>query len=248
MAVFSQPPTFLQLIGADGLGWLVGLKDDTTELDARKNAFNKAYVECAGLLKGYWRRRSFDYTASSSPALTVNVRAYNTPTTSGAVFDTPGRLYYRESGGMVDVRILDDLEWLERSATQTSDAGDPAFARVVQTTSATQLELSRPVSQGFIDRIGTLTLEYYIAIAHLSANGDTTILPRNLTLLLIEVAAWMYALTQGDYQLADRLAPAAERAKAEFLRHDVTRLGRAFQQRPAHNYLGTKRRLTRDYR
>lgn len=207
-----------------------------------------AYIELSGLIKGYWRRRSFDYTASSSPDLTAGTRAYNTPTTTGAVFDSIGRLGYRSSGTWADVPVLGDAEWLEKSSTRSTDTGDPQFARLVQTASATQLELNRPISQNFIDAIGTLTLEYHIAVAHLSGDTDTTILPRNRVHLILPLAAWYYGMGQGDFQLVDRFEKKAEWAKAEMLRHDLTRTGRPRQLRPTHSYTGARGRIvSRDY-
>ena len=247
MAVFTQPLDLVSLAGTDGVGWLVGLRDNTTDINARYNAVNWAYVELAGHLKGYWRRRSFDYTSSSSPALTAGTRAYAVPTTAGAAFDTAGRLYYRSSGVMIDVPIIGDAEWLERSMTRSADAGYPDYARIVQTASATQVELNRPVSQAFIDTIGTLTLEYFIAIAHLSAATDTTVLPRNYVHLIIPLAAWWYAISQGDHQLANQLKPEAERARAQVLRHDLTRTGRPRQLRPTYSYTGRRRVSHADY-
>lgn len=248
MAVFTQPLDFVSLFGTDGVGWLVGIRDNTTDVNARKNAVNWAYVELAGLIKGYWRRRSFDYTSSSSPALTAGTRAYSVPITSGAIFDEIGMLYYRQSGTEIDVPVLGDSEWLERSATRTADAGYPQYARLVQTASATQIELNRPVNQAFIDSIGTLTLEYFIAIAHLSGDTDTTVLPRNRVHLIIPLAAWWYAISQGDHQLANQLRAKAEEAKVLILKHDLTRTGRPRQLRPSYSYTGMKGRVvSRDY-
>lgn len=241
MAVFTEPLDFVSLYGTDGLGWLVGVRDNTTDVNARKNAVNWAYVELAGLIKGYWRRRNFDYTSASSPALTAGTRAYNTPTTSGAVFDEVGRLYYRDAGRMVDVPFVGDSEWLERSATRSADVGYPAYARLVRTASAIQIELNRPVSQGFIDSVGTLTFEHFIAIAHLSGDTDTTVLPRNRVHLIIPLAAWWYALSQGDMALANQLKPKAEEAKVLILKHDLTRTGRPRQLRPTYSYTGQRR-------
>lgn len=207
-----------------------------------------AYVELAGLIKGYWRRRSFDYTASSSPTLTAGTRAYNTPTPSGAVFDSVGRLGFRRSGAWADVPVLGDAEWLEKSSTRTTDAGEPQFARLVQTASATQIELNRPISQNFIDSISALTLEYHIAIAHLSADTDTTVLPRNRVHLILPLAVWYYGMGQGDFKLANGFEKKAEWAKAEMLRHDLTRTGRPRQLRPTYSYTGQRGRVvSRDY-
>jgi hypothetical protein len=248
MAIDTSPVDFISLFGIDGLGWLVGIRDNTTDLNARKNAINRAYIELAGLIKGYWRRRSFDYTSSSSPALTAGTRAYNVPTTAGAVFDTIGRLYYRQSGVPRDVKVLGDSEWIERSATRTADAGYPEYARIVQTSSATQLELNRAVNQQFIDSIGTLTMEYHIAVAPLVNDTDTTILPRNLVPQILPLAGWYFAVSQGDHQLANQLSKEADRARANVLRHDLTRTGRPRQLRPMYNYQGVGRRSGRyDY-
>lgn len=248
MAVFTEPIDFVSLYGTDGVGWLVGIRNNTTDVNARKNAVNMAYKELAGHLKGYWRRRSFDYTSSSSPALTAGTRAYNTPTTSGAVFDSIARLGFRRSGVYADVPILGDAEWLEKSATDSSQTGDPQFARLVQTSSTTQIELNRPISSTFISSIGTLTLEYNIAIADLSGDTDTTVLPRNYVHLIIPLAAWWYAISQGDHNLANQLKPEAERARAAVLRHDLTRTGRPRQLRPSHSYTGSKgTSVSRDY-
>ncbi len=248
MAVFTQPIDFVSLYGTDGMGWLVGVRDNTTDLAARKNAVNMAYVELAGLIKGYWRRRSYDYTSGSTVPLVAGTRAYSVPTTTGAVFDSMGRLYYRSAGTVVDVPVLGDAEWLEKSTTRSTDVGFPDYARVVQTSSAVNIELNRPVSQTFIDQIATLTLEYHIAIAHLSNDTDTTVLPRNHVQLIIPVAAWWYALTQGDDALADRLKPECERAKATLMRQDLTRTGRPRRLRPTHSYTGQGGiRVKRDY-
>ena len=247
MAVWTTLIDFVSLFGANGLGFLVGDTASASET-YRKNAVNLAYVELAGFIKGYWRRRSFDYTSSSTPALTSGTRAYNTPTTSGAVFDSVGRLYYRSSGVVVDVPVLGDAEWLEKSATRSTDAGDPQFARLVQTSSAVQIELNRPISQNFIDSISTLTLEYHIAVAHLSGDTDTTILPRNRVHLILPLAAWYYGMGQGDFALVDRFEKKAEWAKAEMLRHDLTRTGRPRQLRPTSSYTGARGRVvSRDY-
>lgn len=241
MAVWTSPIDFVSLYGTNGLGFLVGDIQTTSETD-RKNAVNLAYHDLAGLIKGYWRRRSFDYTSSSTPSLTAGTRAYNVPTTSGAVFDEIGRLYYRESGSVRDVEILGDADWLARSATRSADAGYPEYARIVQTSSAVQIELNRAVNQNFIDQIGTMTMEYFIAIADLSADTDTTVLPRNRVHLILPLAGWYYAIGQGDFALADRLAPESQRARATLLKHDLTRTGRPRQLKPTSNYLGTGRR------
>lgn len=246
MAVWSEPPTFLNLYGADGLGLLINVRNDTSDLAGRKNAVNWAYKELAGLIKGYWRRRSFDYTASSSPALTAGTRAYNVPASTGAVFDEAGQLYYRSGGRAVEVSLVDDAEWLQRSATRTTDAGYPTYARLFQTASAVQFELNRPMSQTFIDTVGTLTVEYFLALADLSGDTDTTVLPRNRVHLLLPLAGWYYAVSQGDHALADRLKPKAEDSKALIVRHDLTRTGRPRQRRPTYDYTGMRGRMRED--
>ena len=248
MAVHTSPIDFVSLYGTDGLGRLVGIRNNTTDQAGRQNAVNEALSELAGLIKAYWRRRSFDYTGSSTPALVAGTRAYNTPTTSGAVFDSIGRLYYRQSGAPIDVPVLGDSEWIEKSATRTADNGYPEYARLVRTSSAYQIELNRGVNQAFIDSVTTLTLEYHIALAPLSADTDTTILPRDLALQLIPYAAWIYAFSQSDWPLVDRLERRAKEARAFFLRHDLTRTGRPRHLRPSHSYTGiAPRRVARDY-
>ena len=248
MAVHTDPVDFVSIYGLDGIGRLVGIRDNTTDVNGRKNAANEAYVELAGLIKGYWRNREFDYTSSSTPALTAVTRAYNVPTTSGAVFDTVHRLYYRSSGTFQDVPILGNSEWLERSATRSTDTGYPDYARIIQTSSATRIELNRPLNQAFIDSIGTLTLEYFIAIAQLVNDTDTTVLPRNLALQIIPYGAWIYAFTQSDWLLVDRLEKRKEEARAFVLKHDLTRTGRPRQLRPKYSYTGQRGRVvSRDY-
>src|SRR3990167_3496472 len=103
MAVFTDPVDFVSLYGPDGLGWLVGIRDSTTDLPGRKNAINIAYVSLAGI-KGYWRRRASAYTSSSSPALTAGTAAYNVPSDYNDTY----RLGYRESGRYVGVKIIGD--------------------------------------------------------------------------------------------------------------------------------------------
>ena len=232
MAVFTNPVDFVSLYGTDGLGWMVGIRDNTTDVNARKNAINWAYLEVAGI-KGYWRRRSSDYTSSSSPALTAGTSAYNCPSDYNDAY----RLGYREAGAWVDVKIVGDAEWLERSATRSTDAGDPRFARMIHNGTSYRFELDKPISAAFLTRIGTLTLEYGIRLVPLSGDTDTTILPPNLVLHLLSLAGYRYALTQGDTALADRLKPDSVVAKSEVLRYDLTRTGRPRQLRPHSSYI-----------
>jgi len=219
------------LYGVDGLGWMVGIQDSTTDLPGRKNAVNWAYIDLAGI-KGYWRRRSSDYTSSSSPALVAGTAAYNVPSDYNDAY----RLYYREAGQMVDVQLIGDSEWLERSATRSTDAGDPRFARLVHNGTSYRFELDRPISAAFLTRIGTLTLEYGIRVVQLSADTDKPILPPNLALHILSLAAYRYLLTQGDLAMADRFKPDVALARAEVLRYDLTRTGRPRQLRPRTSY------------
>src|SRR3990167_9601222 len=241
MAVFTEPLDFVSLYGTDGLGWLVGIRDNTTDVNARKNAINWAYTDLAGI-KGYWRRRSSAYTSASSPALTAGTAAYNCPSDYNDAY----RLGYREAGRWVDVEIIGDAEWLEKSATRSTDAGDPRFARMIHNGTSYRFELDKQISAAFMTRIGTLTLEYGIRVVQLSADTDKPVLPQNLAFHILPVAAYHYALTQGDMALADRLKPDAELAKAEVLRYDLTRTGRPRQLRPSTSY-APARAGARDY-
>lgn len=230
----ADPLVFSDLYNDNGLGFLIGDTSSGSETD-RKRAVNDAYIELAGI-KGFWRKRSFNYTSSSSPALAAGTQSYDTPTTTGAVFDSPYRLYYREAGYYVDVPFVADSVWLELSATRSTDAQDPRRARLIQNSDGTEIELSYPISSSFIDRIGTLTLEYWIRLVHLSADGDVPITPANLNHHIVKLAGYKFALGQSDFGLADRLKGDAELAKAQFFRHDLTRTGRPRQIRPSSAY------------
>lgn len=223
MAVFTDPIDFVSIWGTDGIGLLVGIRDNTTDSAGRQNCANRAYLELAGL-KGYWRKRVATLT------LTAGTVAYNAP----AGYDSPFRLYYRQTGRMRDVEFLSDALWLERSATRAADAGTPHWARTVQTAAATvQIEVTPPPSSSFITTTSsTLTLEYFLTITLLSGNTDVPILPPNLRPHVIPLGAYYYALAQGDFELADRLFKEAELARAAVLKHDVTRTGRPRQLRP----------------
>lgn len=223
-------------------------RTDATTLAAVDRAINNAYLWGAGL-KAFWRKRPFDYTSSSTPALTSGTRTYNVPSTSGAVFDSPYRLYYRRSGRYVDVPFVGDDDWLEKSATASTDSGDPEYARLIQSSSSQQIELNRAISATFISQIATLTLEYFIQIVRLSAASDEPILPGNLRHHIAYPAAWEYVLGQGDMALADRLRPKAEESKNAILKHDLTRTGRPRQLRPTGGYEPASQRgnATYDY-
>ncbi len=234
MALHVAPIDFVSLYGTNGLGLLVGDTQSGSVSD-RKNAINQAHTELASI-KGYWRKRSYDYTSGSTVPLVDGTRAYNTPTTAGAVFDSPYRLYYRQSGRYRDVPFVGDEEYLMRSATQSNDKGYPQFARLVQTASAVQIELDRAIDQGFITTIGTLTLEYWIRVVHLSGDTDQPILPGNLRHHILPVAGVYYGTAQGDAALVALLRPEADRARATIMKHDLTRTGRPRVIRPRGGY------------
>lgn len=219
---------------------MVGDKKSSSVID-RKNAVNRAHKDLAGLIKGYWRRRTFEYTSSSTPALTALERTYNVPTPTGSVFDSPARLYYRDSGRTIDVPFKTDSVWLSLSATRDADAGYPDYVRLIQTATAVRIELNRPLIQSFIDNIGTLVFEYNIAVANMVADTDLTLLPRNYVHRILPVAAHLYGISQSDWELVDRMKKESDLAMADLRRHDLTRTGRARHIKPSHNYLGPSR-------
>lgn len=241
MAIWTAALDFVSLYSLDGLGWLVGIRDATTDVNGRKNAINWSNTDLSGI-KGYWRRRSSDYTSSSSPALASGTRVYNVPSDYNDAY----RIYYREAGRVVDVKIVGDSEWLIRSATRSTDAGDPRFARMVHDGTSFRFELDKPISAAFITRVGTLSIEYGIRVPRLVNDTDEPLLPPNLRMHILPVAAYRYALTQGDFSLSDRLRPDAVLAKSEVLRYDLTRTGRPRQLRPTSSY-ATARRGSSDY-
>lgn len=231
MSVFTSGYDFVSLYGIDGLGLLVGIRDSTTDAAGRKNAVNWSYVDLASI-KGYWRSRSYDYTASSSPALTDGTRAYNVPSD----YDAPFRVYYRENGRVQDIEIVSDSRWLELSATRTADAGYPEHARMIHNGTTFRIEFDKPISQAFITAIGTVTFEYFATITQLSSDTDTPVLPVNLRPLILPGATWYYATAQGDNTLADRMKPEMTLARARVLKYDLTRTGRPRQLRPTSAY------------
>ena len=99
-----------------------------------------------------------------------------------------------------------------------------------------EFEFDKAPSATFLSAIGTITQEYFRALTLLSGDTDQPILPRNLRPLILPLAAWRYALTQGDMTLADRLKPDADAAKATVLRYDLTRTGRPRRMRPGSGY------------
>lgn len=224
---------FSDLYGANGVGFYVGDTNSLSETD-RKRATNDAYVELASL-KGFWRLRTTDYTSSSSPALVSGTYQYNLPSD----FSDVHRFYYRQSGRVVDVPVVSDAEWLERSDTATGNAGYPKYIRLTQTSATqNQFEVSPRISAGFISSVGTLTLSYYIEITRLVNDTDEPILPANLRWHIVPVAAHKYAIAQGDTALASALRLEAEKAKVAVLKHDLTRTGRPRQLRPGYSYVG----------
>ncbi len=241
MAVFTDPIDFVSLYGDNGLGFLVG-DTETNSVNDRKNATNKGYVDLAGI-KGYWRLTSSDYTSSSSPALADGTSTYNMPSD----YDSPFRIYYRENGVFHDVEIVSDSEWLERSATRSTDKGDPDYVRVKFDGTNYEFELNRPMSSTFISRVGTLTVEYFKKLTLLSNDTDLPVLPPNLRHHILPVAGWWYALGQSDFGLADRLAVEAQRARSEVMKHDLTRTGRSRKLRPRKGYEVGSGRVLYDY-
>ena len=209
-----------------GVGFLVGDTTSTSQTD-RDRVINEAYIELANR-RAYWRQRSTTLT------LTAGTVAYDLP--SG--FDSIFRLYYRQSGRYHDVEIVSDSQWLEVSATRLADAGYPEYGRVTQTSATlNQVELTPPPSSGFISNVSsTLTLEYFIEIIRLSSATDEPILPANLRHHIIPLAAYKYALAQEAFPLANQLKADSVLAKADILKHDLTRTGRPRQLRPRGTY------------
>lgn len=235
--------TLDDLAGTNGLGFLIGDTTSTSQAD-RYRRLNDAYLT-KGCGRYFWCKRSFDYTPASTPALaTSGNRILYTPTASGSDFDRPYRLYYRQAGRPVDLELLEDDEWLQFSATRTADAGYPEFARLAQDSTGIHLELNRPLSQGFIDSIATITLEYFIVPARMTASGNEPIVPDRLRPGLVTIAAYEYAMAQGDValqasitrKLGQSLTTAYEEACAAFRRHDLTRTGRSRVLRPRDSY------------
>lgn len=201
-------------------------------------SINNAYIWLAGI-RGYWRKRSTTIT------LTSGTVAYDAPSDFSDIY----RLYYRRNGLFYEVEVFGDAAWLEVSATASSDAGDPRYARLTQTTTTlNRIELSPPPSSSFITNVGsTLTLEYFIEITRLSVASDEPILPANLRHQIVYPAAYEYALAQGDSNLALQLKVKSEEARSIVLRHDLTRTGKARQLRPVAGYYPDAQRVGYDY-
>lgn len=227
---FSDVRTMVQFLTQDTR------TDSTTQTD-RDNCINNAYITLAGI-RGFWRKRSTTIT------LTAGTVAYNAPDGFSDIY----RLYYRQSGLYYEVEVVNDARWLEVSATDTADAGTPRYARVTQTSATqNQIELTPPPSSSFISSNSTLTLEYFIEITRLTAATDELILPANLRHAVAYVAAYEYALGQGDFNLADRLKILAEEWKARVLKHDLTRTGKGRHLYPARGYWPDDARINYDY-
>lgn len=202
-------------------------RTDSTTQTNRDNCINNSYIDLAGIC-GYWRQRSTTIT------LTAGTVAYNAPSD----FDKIQRLYYRYNGQARDIPLLSDSEWLERSATRSTDAGNPSIARLTQTSATqTQFEISPPPSSTFVNNVSsTLTCEYFIEIVRLTGATDELILPANLRHAVAYAAAHEYALGQSDFSLADRLERKMNEWRTRVLKHDLTRTGRPRQLRPRGGY------------
>ena len=205
----------------------------------RDHCINNAYL-WLNSVRAFWRKRSTTIT------LVAGQVAYDLL----AGFSDIYRLYYRRSGIYYEVEVLGDEAWLEVSATQTTDAGDPRYARVTQTSATqNQIELTPPPSSNFISAVSsTLTLEYFIELTRLTGATDELILPANLRHYVEYAAAYEYCLGQGDLTLADRLKVKMEESKALVMKHDLTRTGKARQLRPVAGYYPDDSRVGYDYR
>lgn len=209
---------------------IVGDATTTSETD-RFQALADADVELSSI-KGFWRVRGHDYTISSSPAMAANSYQLTVPTSPA--FESPYRLYYRESGVAKEVKVISRMEWLERSNLSIADY--PRFACIFQTASGKRLDLDRLLSSAFVANIATLTLEYFIEITRLTTSAEESILPDSLRHHILPVAGVRYALGQGDLALADRLRPDAELAREAVLKFDIEHIGRPRQIRPLNSY------------
>jgi hypothetical protein len=229
---------FSDIYGNSGLGHLVG-DEQSGSVTKRKLYSNDAYVQLAGI-RGYWRKRSYDYTSASTIPLVAGNYQFQLPTSPA--FDSVYRLYYLSNGRPRMVKILNDDQWLEQATIATGDTGDPAIARIVQTATQKQLELSPRISSNFLSSTGTLTLEYFIEITRLTADADEPILPENYRHYIKYLAAKLYAIGQGDTALVALLREngvtgEAEKGLYELQRHDLTRTGHSQGLRPRTSYL-----------
>lgn len=197
----------------------------------RYNALADADVELSSI-RGFWRQRAFTYTSASSPAMASGSYQLSVPTSPA--FESPYRLYYRDSGIVQDVMFKSRSEWLALSDTSQSDY--PRWASMVQTASGMKIELDRKVSSTFISAIASLILEYWIQITRLAASGDESILPDSLRHHILPVAGVMYAAGQGDRELVALLTPLAELAREAVLRFDIEHTSRPRQVRPSMAY------------
>lgn len=211
--------------------------DSTTQTN-RDNCINNAYLDLAGI-RGFWRKRS------TTISLTAGTVAYNLSSDFSDVY----RLYYRRNGRYYEVEVIGDNQWLEVSATDSTDAGDPRYARVTQTSSTqNQIELTPPPSSSFVAQNSTLTIEYFIEITRLSSATDELLLPANLRHAVAYAASREYALGQNDFNLADRLERDTEYWRAKVLKNDLTRTGKGRRLYPARGYWPDDSRASYDYR
>jgi len=228
--------------GDGGVGDLCG---DTLSSSAalRKKIVNDEYIDLVGLIKGYWRVRSFTYTKTSTPAMAAADTALDVPTT--VAFDSVYRMYFRRQGSVQPVKMRSRSDWLQRS--DTSSAGDPRNACVVETASGTTIAIDPPLSNDFVNNVNALVLEYFIELTRLSATTDEPICPEHLRPKIADRAAWRYAQIQGDTALATQLLPLAQEAREAFLRYDIEHIASPRQIRPVGGYLAMDESGYTDY-
>ncbi len=227
--------TFVNLYDGNGLGFLVQDTSTTSATD-RKKAVNDAYVQLASI-RGWWRRRAYDYTASASIPISANQYQVNLPPDC----DTAFRLYYLLAGHPRQVDLVSDGDWLEQAQIASQSAGFPARARLTHNGTTQQLELSPRISAAFLSQIGTLTLEYFAVVSRLSSDSDEPLLPENYRHYIKYLAAKLYAIGQGDDALMRRLEQGGvlnqvARGESELRRQDVTRTGATRGLRPRTSY------------
>ena len=228
--------------GDGGVGDLCG---DTLASSAtlRKKFVNDEYLDLCGLIKGYWRVRSFTYTSTSTPAMATGNTSLSVPTATA--FDSIYRLYFRRNGVVHRVRQRSRSDFLERS--DTSSNGDPQDCCVVQTASGLTIAVTPPLSSDFVTNVNALVLEYFIELTRLSGDTDEPVCPEHLRPKIADRAAWRYAQVQGDTTLATQLAPLAAEAREAFLRYDVEHVATPRQLRPIGGYDAQESSWATDY-
>ena len=241
-----MPTDFSDLYGDNGLGFLIGDTSSGSVSD-RKVAVNDAYVELASI-RGYWRKRTHEYTTASSPAISQGNYQFDLPSS----YDTMYRLYYLWAGKPKQIKVLDDDQWLELAALDADDTGNPRIARIQQTAAVKQIEVSPRISANFLSQIGTIYLEYFIEITRLSADADEPIIPENYRHFIKFLAAKKYAIGQGDRNLMQMLTTGgviseAEKGISMLRRHDLTRTGQSQGLRPRTSYLPKASSFSDDY-